>query len=58
LFCDQKLITLKEGVMLGLLPANRRLVLFVKDVNKKQVQRFHLFERPHVALSVELDIRT
>ena len=44
--------------MLGLLPASRRLVLFVKDVNKKQVQRFHLFERPHVALSVELDIRT
>lgn len=44
--------------MLGLLPANRRLVLFVKDVNKEQVQRFHFFERPHVALSLGLDIRT
>jgi hypothetical protein len=48
----------KEGITTDLLPANLRLLLFVKNVNKKQVQNFHLFERPHVALRPGLDMRT
>jgi hypothetical protein len=56
LFCGQKLIALKEGVII--LPANPRLVLYVNVVNKKWVQRFHLFERPHVVLMLGLDACT
>jgi len=55
LFCGMKLIALRRALMI--LPTNPRLVVFVKVVNKKWVQRFHLFERPHVALWLKLDIQ-